>query len=675
MASRRYRYKNGRQWAQWHIAAAGAFSAEVDGTDRIIKDVFFRLSGTSLDALFTAYERRFGTAAANYARAARERWRRGEVNMSALVSERLYAVMPAFMSADDKRRIVEILWRRYATRSQRYLYVGAGVSINDVMRSVEEHFEALLSYGNLPESLTSRFEWLTDKNAMETRRLIANFVEEQKATAFTAVRVSLIAMSAAMGAGPIQNPDALSHSVAVGDHVLILKADPLRVGFLMSDSATARIKPPSRFDSRGVGTLVALAALICVVVGALSSHPTGSSSGGGYYGNGGSGGGGFGGASGSGGTGASRSGSVGYGNGNSASGRETTSDTTRNGAGGATTVGAQSVPGSSSMAAGGDRLARTGGGPTASSAQSGTGIPAYASSAGAPRSARGNATSTPPLKATAHALKHIAALPSVAHATHAPSAAFAAPVEAPPGCLPRRVARVGVEGSSVDLDDGEHVVVSDAGLMQTQVSAWATGDVASVCTATDRTGTQSVSIEVRKHYAKVQGRLIYVTVRQPVSCSSQNLRLMDNDGEILETADGAIYTVSANGLMRTQASAWSTGDHLSVCTARMHDGDIAAGLENPSHYAIVQASRSGVAARSTVSCKMSRIVAVENDGEIVELAGHKTYQISSAGLMRVQAASWTTGENVQVCSSGVGSGVAASIENPGRYAKVQATRY
>lgn len=686
MASRRCRYKDGWQRAQRHIAAAGAFSAEVDGTDRIIKDVFFRLSGPSLDALFAAYGHRFGSTAAGYARTTRDRWRRGQVKMSGIVAQRLYAVIPAFMSADDKGHIVEVLWKRYASRSNWYLYVGTGASIADFMQRVEGHFDALLSYGNLPPTLTSRFAWLTDNDAMETRRLIAKFAEGQKATAFTAARISVGVMTTAMGAGPIRNPDALSHSVAVGDHVLTLKADPLRVGLLMSDSATARVKPPSRFDGRGVGALLALAALICIVVGVLSSHPNGSTSGGGYYANGGFGGGGFGGgASGGGGTGTSTGGALGYGsetsasggygNGTSASGGETTSDTTGDGTGGATTVGEQSVSGSSHMAAGGDRLARTGGGSTTSSAHVGTGIPAYESSSGVRSSARSNATSTPSPKPRAHVLKRIAAVPSVEHATHIPSTVVAAAVDGPLGCFPRRVARVGAQGTTVDLDDGEHVGVSDAGLMRTEAASWATGDDATVCTATDRDGTQSVSIEAPRHYAKIQGILLSVSTPQPTSCSKTDLKFMDDDGQVLETTDGAKYSVSANGLMRTEASGWSTGDHLSVCTARMYDGDVAAGLENPSHYATVQASRSRLAARSTVSCKMSRVVTVKSDGQTLELSGHKTYQISDAGLMRTEVASWTTGENVQVCSSGVSSGVVASIENPEHYAKVQAKRY
>jgi hypothetical protein len=115
MSSRRYRSKAGRDWTRWHIAQAGAFSAQVDGSDRIVKDVFFRLAGPALVAFFTVYRRRYGAEAAMYAYNTREKWRRGEVRISAVVSQRLYSIMPPFMSSDEKRQVIEVLWKRYAT--------------------------------------------------------------------------------------------------------------------------------------------------------------------------------------------------------------------------------------------------------------------------------------------------------------------------------------------------------------------------------------------------------------------------------------------------------------------------------------------------------------------------------------------------------------------------------
>jgi hypothetical protein len=672
MSSRRYRYQDGWKRALRHIAAAGAFSAEVDGTDRTVKDVFFRLSGVPLDAFFSVYRQRYGAAAADYARDAREKWRRGEVTMSGLVSQRLYAVIPAFMSTADKQRVVAALWRRYATRSHRYMYVGRDVSVNDAMARVEEHFDKLLSFGNLALSLTSRFEWLTDNDAVETRRLVANFVDDQKAMAFTTARASVVVMRAAMQDNSTRNLDTLSHSFAVGEHVLTLKADPLRVGLLVSESAFARIEPPSRFDVRGIGSVVALVVVAVVIFGAVSTWPNGSSSGGGYSGSGGYGGRGYGAGGGSGRSGSSGSGSAGHvgGAGPASAGGH-----------GGSSGSEQSVTTSSDSAAGGaSGAAGAGDGRHAlSSAQIAARVHGAGSSPSRDRSfaATGGAPNTPPPKPTPRAVRKHVVLAPVAKPTHAlsPNVAFQTADQEPPGCSPRRVARVGSEGTSVDLDDGEHVVISNAGIMRIHASSWATGEDVTVCAATNRHGLQSVSIEAPKHYAKVQGTLAYISRPQPVSCSDQELGSMGEDGQVLKTTDGATYAVSANGIMRIHASEWSTGDSLLVCTARVHDGEIAGGLTNPRHYATVQATRLGVAAPSTVSCKTSRVVAVEKGGQTLELSGHVTYQISSAGIMRIHVANWTTGEAVQVCISSAKSGADASIENAAHYAKVQATRY
>src|ERR1700736_3489381 len=64
MRSRRWhRSWVGRDFARGHIAAAGAFFAEVNGMGGTAKETFFRLSGTALDAFVTGDARSFDGAA------------------------------------------------------------------------------------------------------------------------------------------------------------------------------------------------------------------------------------------------------------------------------------------------------------------------------------------------------------------------------------------------------------------------------------------------------------------------------------------------------------------------------------------------------------------------------------------------------------------------------------
>ncbi len=214
---------------------------------------------------------------------------------------------------------------------------------------------------------------------------------------------------------------------------------------------------------------------------------------------------------------------------------------------------------------------------------------------------------------------------------------------APPGCSSVRVARVGDGGVTIDFDDGRRVVVSSGGLMRIAAQQWSTGDQLVACAATTRNGDRVVSVNAVRHYSKVQSTVVGTSVARPVSCSAKMPVSMGDDWRVLRTTDGITYEVSGNGLMRVAAAQWSTGDELAVCSARMGDGEVAAGLTNAKHYSAVQASVTGMAAASTVACTTRAVVAVDPDGETVEVSGHRIYRVSSAGLMRVAVTQWTTG--------------------------------
>lgn len=653
MPWRRYPYKTRWEHARDHVAAAGAFSSQVDGTDRIVKQVFFRLSGPALVAFFNVYRRRYGRDAAAYAEETRERWRRGEVRMSGLVSERLYAIIPPFMSSSEKREVVETLWRRYAARSRRYLYFGPKASTDEVMERVRLHFDALLSVGNLPLALTSRFEWLTDNDAVETRRLVGEFVRERQTEAFTAARVTISVLLAAMQDGG-KSTTSLPLDVVVGNHTLSLKPDRRRDGVIVSDSPTAYVRSPSRIRPGGA---IAVAVIIIVLFIGITSNPRGSSStsSGGYAGGSGSSRGGYGGGS---------SGGFGTTNTDGAIGSRSRAETLGQGR-------------SSSDA---DNIA---GGAAAVNTSKQTRISeAPTSSQNAVRSSTTDTSAShlvPPVKRplpTSAYTRVTAAVAPSSRITPAPQmrATINDTEQGVTGCASRRIARVGDAGSVVDLDDGARIAISTAGIMRIQAASWATGDNVTVCIAASRNGVQAASVKAPARYQEVQGHVAGFTGKQSVSCAPQTVRSMGDDGASLQTADGATYEVSENGIMRIQASQWSTGDAVTVCTAHMRDGAVAAGLTNPRHYSTVQALRTGIARASSVTCREATIVDVGSEGESVALSDNRLYRISDAGIMRIQVQQWTTGEVVRICSSTNRLGTAASLENRARYSKVQAIR-
>src|SRR5713226_2467806 len=87
----------GRERALEHIAAARRLSAELGGMDQGVKAYFFCLSPTELSALLDEYERKYRRQAREYAADTIPKWRSGKVQMSGMVAERLFNLLPPRM--------------------------------------------------------------------------------------------------------------------------------------------------------------------------------------------------------------------------------------------------------------------------------------------------------------------------------------------------------------------------------------------------------------------------------------------------------------------------------------------------------------------------------------------------------------------------------------------------
>jgi hypothetical protein len=138
---------------------------------------------------------------------------------------------------------------------------------------------------------------------------------------------------------------------------------------------------------------------------------------------------------------------------------------------------------------------------------------------------------------------------------------------------------------------------------------------------------------------------------------------VSDGGSTVVTTDGGSYTVSDHGLMRYEAAQWSTGDRVRVCRA-----GAAASISNAANSAKVQADYQGTGSAVGLHCHNATIANVTDNGAGVETADGGAYTISDHGLMRYEAAQWSTGDSVIVCRAGA----AASISNAANSAKVQA---
>ena len=265
---RRNRISNkeyGRKRAMRHIEEAHAFSAEVGDADHEVKEAFFALSGKALDDLLNDYGRLNGESAEQYARVTIPRWRSGAVQMSGMVAERLFDLLPRFMQPYQKNKIVEAVWNRYGPHSSKYIYIGPDSDPEAIVAALEAYFDNVNVLYPIPYTLKRRFDWLSDNDAAAKERLLNHFMNQQRQVAIAKGSLCIPMMIDGMKGDEERRITKLSHAVFVGNHKVEIKADPLRSGFILSDSPSDAVRPPWSFKSPG--SLWIVAALIAAFFG------------------------------------------------------------------------------------------------------------------------------------------------------------------------------------------------------------------------------------------------------------------------------------------------------------------------------------------------------------------------------------------------------------------------
>ena len=148
-------------------------------------------------------------------------------------------------------------------------------------------------------------------------------------------------------------------------------------------------------------------------------------------------------------------------------------------------------------------------------------------------------------------------------------------------CGDYTITRVANEGAVVDASDGTSYSVSEQGTMRIEVTTWSTGDRVTVC----RSGS-SASLDNTGRNEKVQATAVGSASSTQVACGDHTITRVANEGAVVETSDGAAYSVSEQGTMRIEVTTWSTGDRVTVCRSGS-----SASLDNTGRNEKVQATR------------------------------------------------------------------------------------
>lgn len=232
----------GRERAIEHIAAARRLTAELGGMDQGVKTYFFNLPPSELGSILEEYQRAYGGQAREYAAETIPKWRTGRVQMSGMVAERLFNLLPPRMPLAVKYKLVEGLWHHVAPSSKHRIRVGPDAEVAQVVALAQSKITEFVVNYKIPANLERRFDWLSAGDVSIKQMLLSHIQAVEKTIVVEAVRA--------------QVPVMLEHSRSTGSHTGRL-AQIVHVGkheleiVIDRDARGSKIEDPSRSISSG----------------------------------------------------------------------------------------------------------------------------------------------------------------------------------------------------------------------------------------------------------------------------------------------------------------------------------------------------------------------------------------------------------------------------------------
>jgi hypothetical protein len=224
-----YRSNAGLEAAKKHIAEAAALSRELGGTDEDVKSYFYALNAGELKAVFEEYGRKYGQDKREYAERALPDWKSGNRQMSGLVAGRLFSLLPRRMPVSKKFDLVESLWRFKGPSSHRKIYVGPDACSIELTTMIQEHLKEKVQSYVIDETLSKRFDWLSENDSNLCQDLRNHFLhlEKEQLAAASYDRIGIMLAQ-------IQRSDVLHQTLIqtfeVGKHQVKLHFSPKSSG-------------------------------------------------------------------------------------------------------------------------------------------------------------------------------------------------------------------------------------------------------------------------------------------------------------------------------------------------------------------------------------------------------------------------------------------------------------
>lgn len=271
-----YRYRSydfrsyGREKALEHIAAARQLNAELGGMDQDVKTYFFGLSALELSSILDEYQRKYGRSAREYAEETIPKWRSGRVQMSGMVAERLFNLLPPRMPLLVKYKLVEGLWHHVGPTSKHRIRVGLDADLAQVIELARSKITDFVVNYKIPEAIERRFDWISAEDVLIKQMLLSHIQETEKTVIVEAVRTQVPVMIEHLrSAGSYTG--RLAQIVRIGKHELELLMDNMEAGARIEDPAPAGIARTATSTHHSV--IIWAVLIIAFIVFLILSYP------------------------------------------------------------------------------------------------------------------------------------------------------------------------------------------------------------------------------------------------------------------------------------------------------------------------------------------------------------------------------------------------------------------
>jgi hypothetical protein len=140
--------------------------------------MFFALDSLTLKAVFSRYEKDYGSRKRKYAEKTFEEWRSGTVQMGGEISDRLVRIVPAFLTFDHKYELIEKLWIKFRQNMKLNVTIspagGLDAAIDAVMGAIDAIGEP-----EIPSAVAERLEWLAADDGVAAQALLGQIAKRE----------------------------------------------------------------------------------------------------------------------------------------------------------------------------------------------------------------------------------------------------------------------------------------------------------------------------------------------------------------------------------------------------------------------------------------------------------------------------------------------------------------